>query len=395
MSNLKDCIIDLAKLSKTYIDAGKGKDIIYGNEVDKILKLLKRYVDCDHALNNCECKLQNPNNWFEKLFGITEEIGSVYKWQLTKDKFKLEGNLLTAPNGEIFNAGYFNEFSLEELYIQVKSFEGSTSKIKVEHYVTMGVLEEHHKNPGATFQAASQLNYLEFVNFTVRPEEGITGYEGDPTQGPNCALACAAGTVVRNYFKNSPDNQLNMLSRVELIIGNTARNYFKVENGYISSLLSKEKLEELNKNELDTESKRDFIRNNILIGIHQNVGVCFKDRNFIPIPASEQVIVNQVYSSALSLGHYARPISDEWEPLGKLLLEADYEGTLLAAIISGSETVILTMVGGQAFGNPDEWIIDAINRAIANIRKLKVKLTIKIAHYKSFNEKYRANIPST
>ena len=394
MSNLKDCIINLAILSKSYNDIGKSKDTTYDNAVDKILKLLRRYVECDHPLDNCECKLLNPNNWFEKLFGITEKVGSVDNWQSNKDKFKLEGNLLIAPNGEIFKVGEFKEITLEDLNLEAKKKEGVTSEIKVEHYITQGVLDEHHKNPGATFQAASQLNYLEFVNYTFCPENGITIYQSDATQGPNCALACAAGTFIRNYFKNSPDKQLNMLDRVETIISNDTHKYFKVENGYISSE-SIEKLELLNKYHLGSISDKDTIRNNILIGIHQNVGVCFKDRTFTPIPASEQVTVTQVYSSALSLGGYARPESEEWEPLGKLLLEANYEGTLLAAIISGSETVILTMVGAGVFDNPDEWIIDAINRAIANIRKLKVKLTIKIAHFKGFYEDYRTNIPST
>jgi hypothetical protein len=32
------------------------------------------------------------------------------------------------------------------------------------------------------------------------PEDGVTAYAADPTQGPACALACAAGSVYRNYF---------------------------------------------------------------------------------------------------------------------------------------------------------------------------------------------------
>ena len=32
------------------------------------------------------------------------------------------------------------------------------------------------------------------------PEDGVTIYSADPTQGPACALACAAGSVYRNYF---------------------------------------------------------------------------------------------------------------------------------------------------------------------------------------------------
>ena len=34
----------------------------------------------------------------------------------------------------------------------------------------------------------------------TQPEDGVTLYAADPTQGPACALACAAGSVYRNYF---------------------------------------------------------------------------------------------------------------------------------------------------------------------------------------------------
>jgi hypothetical protein len=34
----------------------------------------------------------------------------------------------------------------------------------------------------------------------THPEDGVTMYAADPTQGPACALACAAGSVYRNYF---------------------------------------------------------------------------------------------------------------------------------------------------------------------------------------------------
>ena len=34
----------------------------------------------------------------------------------------------------------------------------------------------------------------------VIPEQGITAYASDKTQGPVCAMACPAGTLFRNYF---------------------------------------------------------------------------------------------------------------------------------------------------------------------------------------------------
>jgi len=391
MSNLNDCIINLAMLSKSYNDTAKSKDMVYTNAVNNIKKLLKRYADCDHALDNCECKIKDSNDWFEKLFGITEKTRSEENWKLTKSKFKLERNFLTAPNGEKFNAGDFKEYDLRLLKHTVSKTSTSLglSDIKVEHFITHGALLDHNNYPGAIFQVASGLNYLEFVGPAQTPEYGITDYINDDTQGPDCALACAAGTFVRNYFKQTPNKQLNMLAVVEKGINNETHNYFKVENGYISSTSIK-KLKKLNSKEL--ESNKDIIRDLILIGIQHNVGVCFKDRTFTPIPASQQVTVNQVYSAALSLGYLDKRQIPYWEPLARLVLEANYEGALLAAIISGNKTVILTMVGGGVFKNPKEWIIDAINRAIKIIRKLKVKLTIKIAHYKKYDDDYTNSI---
>ena len=34
----------------------------------------------------------------------------------------------------------------------------------------------------------------------VSPEDGVTRYMHDPTQGPACAIAAGAATVYRNYF---------------------------------------------------------------------------------------------------------------------------------------------------------------------------------------------------
>lgn len=56
------------------------------------------------------------------------------------------------------------------------------------------------RNAGAVFQVASQFNALEMVGPDVRPEDGVTRYASDPTQGPACAISCPAGTVFRNYL---------------------------------------------------------------------------------------------------------------------------------------------------------------------------------------------------
>ena len=57
-----------------------------------------------------------------------------------------------------------------------------------------------------------------------------------------------------------------------------------------------------------------------------------------------------------------------WRPLACLVLEAAYEATLHAAALSAaqgrSNRVLLTRLGGGAFGNAAPWIDAAIGRAI-------------------------------
>lgn len=84
------------------------------------------------------------------------------------------------------------------------------------------------------------------------PERGVTGYANDGTQGPACALACAPGTVYRNYFAptrtvrvegtvlqtatqtgQTRDAQLNNLADVEALLDNARQRYFTVRNGYL------------------------------------------------------------------------------------------------------------------------------------------------------------------
>ena len=53
-------------------------------------------------------------------------------------------------------------------------------------------------------------------------------------------------------------------------------------------------------------------------------------------------------------------------------LEASYEACVLAALdnrdrhdgMAGSKKLFLTLLGGDAFGNPQAWILDAIRRAL-------------------------------
>jgi len=51
------------------------------------------------------------------------------------------------------------------------------------------------QNANSVFQAASQFNCLEMIGPGVYPENGVTIYSKDQTQGPACALTCPAALI--------------------------------------------------------------------------------------------------------------------------------------------------------------------------------------------------------
>ena len=71
------------------------------------------------------------------------------------------------------------------------------------------------------------------------------------------------------------------------------------------------------------------------------------------------------------------------EKLRNFILEAAYEATLWEGVISasagGSKIVLLTLVGGGAFGNREEWIITAIRYALQKV--CDFPLDVKIVSY--------------
>merc|ERR1712048_312980 len=132
------------------------------------------------------------------------------------------------------------------------------------------------ENHSATFQVASQFNCLEFVGPQVVPEDGVTGYRNDRTQGPACSIACGPATVFRNYFapvasaeaSSTPiqegqtrDRMINNLADMSAILGNDPEGrMFSVQGGY--TMATDEQLAALNARlmELDEADAIDTVR---------------------------------------------------------------------------------------------------------------------------------------
>lgn len=117
-------------------------------------------------------------NWFSKLFGfaeygVKEGIFSRSNYCLTQSKFSVfnddAGNVLIRSNinNRTFIAGKFEALSLGEL--RELSRSSCAQQLSYHHEAISDVFAMHSKNPGATFQAASQFNCLEFGSPHVTP----------------------------------------------------------------------------------------------------------------------------------------------------------------------------------------------------------------------------------
>ena len=202
------------------------------------------------------------------------------------------------------------------------------------------------------------------------PENGVANYAFDRTQGPACAIAAGAATIYRNYLVPVGDQIGQTASRqldglqdlgesLAKALGTSVDALWTMRNGYafpsapglpkIAAYLAG----------LSPESL-DVQRGKLRIGIHWEVEVTDADGERRPA-------VSQAFCSALPLAYSALP-KPSWEPLARLVLEAAYEATLWAAVSQaqsgGSNIVLLTFLGGGAFGNAESWIHDAIRRAL-------------------------------
>lgn len=299
--------------------------------------------------------------WFEELTGFRE-----VSQKQVRENIRLDGDTLTSlVNDRTLRCGRLEIPSLGELRERVNHSPHTPGELHLEEVVAdVADLHADEENAGGLFQVASQFNLLEMVSPHVTPERGVGIYEHDITQGPACAIACGAGTIYRNYFVvvdgqpgQSASRQLDCLSDLGAALGNVQERLWEMRNGY--ALASREGLLEISERlEASSEKERDQLRQRLRIGVQWNTQVTIRGSSHT---------VTQAYCSALPVacGNHA---PDHWEGFARLVLEASYEATICAAILNsqstGNNRVFLTLLGGGAFGNSTDWIIDSIERAL-------------------------------
>lgn len=331
------------------------------------------------------------SQWFTDLFGFKEKTETAMDYAANKEQFELNGNLLKCKtSGQEFEAGVFATPALAELRAHTNIEEARAKlpgKLKVQQICSdVSVLHTDRDNQYAVFQAASQFNCLEFPSSRGVPENGIACYAGDKTQGPACAIACAPGTVVRNYFGldgkgQQKDNQVNCLKECEELVENGSKRYFEVVNGYTLAS-GDEPLLQLSSVLEQSEEFKDEFRKRLRIGVQWDTEVTSSKFGLKRYEGPRQ-LVTQAYCSACSVS-YSRGGTESWTSLASLVLEATYEATMYVALQNalnhegkeGSTKVFLSAVGGGVFGNDIEWIAAAMERAFEPFRDVGLEVII-------------------
>lgn len=321
-------------------------------------------------------------DWFHRLFGFHEGA-----YEDTRRRFTLDGrSLLSKANGERFDIGHLELVSLKTLRTRARVGTKCASRLKVR--TEIGDVRDMHQAPqyaGALFQVASQFNLLEMASPDMTPEHGVTRYQMDRTQGPACAIAAGAATVYRNYFalvngvrgqtrERQFDGLADLGSALSKALGVTVAELWTMRNGYALCTRSGLELITGHLNALGPDSV-DELRGMLRVGIHWDVDTTDG-------AVGQRAKVSQIFCSALPVVYSSIP-PQHWESFATLILEAAYEATMWAAVLNarsnGSNIVLLTRLGGGAFGNEDEWIDVAMWRALRAVSS--VGLDVRLVSY--------------
>lgn len=303
--------------------------------------------------------------WFERVAGFKEAGYAETQSRL----LAVDGKLRNPSSGLVWSMGTLETPTLRDLRTRTRHLHSGSQKSEI-RCISADVRDLHARNESrhALFQVASQFNLLEMIGPHVAPEDGVTRYASDKTQGPACAISAGAATIYRNYLVHvngrigqGSGDQIDCLQDIGHALGNDAADLWRMRNGY--ALCTADGLGKINQTLAQMgDAEKDDLRQRLRVGLHWDVDVTDTQ-----LPGHR---VSQIFCSALPVA-YSGLAEGKWAGFATLVLEAAYEATLLAAVENsvkfGNRTVYLTRLGGGAFGNCSTWIHAAISRAVREV----------------------------
>jgi hypothetical protein len=192
-----------------------------------------------------------------------------------------------------------------------------------------------------------------------------------PARGRSIGIiSCPAGDVGQTSTRQI-DGLAGIGEALSGALGRSVETLWQMRNGYalchqtglesISAYLAK-----LGSDDLDA------LRARLRIGVQTDVEVT-------DAPGEQRPRVSQAFCSALPVAYTQVP-ARYWRAFASLVLEAAYEATMWNAVLNAkrgvSNIVLLTFLGGGAFGNDDEWILGAMRRGLEQISAFDLEARI-------------------
>lgn len=283
-----------------------------------------------------------------------------------------------------YEAGNFSTPSIGELKKQHNGLTDAHVNLIVMYPDTNATLE--YKEPSnnivnlintsdsyTAYQLASQFNCLEAPYHLSLV--GVAEYFHDHTQGPQGAIQAFPGALLRHYAAPCPEfgfgstfvqnekMQLNLLSDVLSPQHTKSVDEHGHECTYlepsVGRLINGYLLEE---GIYDEQGLLYSLINNfdkIKVGLHEDIEVPFAKT----LPGYAKHKTTQILTSTICLDTFTE-LTDTVKGIMTRLLRAAYLGTILAANRAGKGNLVLTLIGGGVFHNPQSYIWNAIFWAI-------------------------------
>ena len=263
-------------------------------------------------------------------------------------------------------------------------------------FVDVAYLQSNAENNGAMFQVASNFNGVEAVKEASWPDEAefLTNYVDDNTQGPAASVSAGPAAISRvllPFYKEGdsvPAAEWRQTREQQVEMLGDVKEYYSVVNGYVVQQGS-ERVPE------DPEAVVSRVRVCVQVGAQVTFGCTNQweqTLETVPAPATPANTqrVSQVFCAAMNLRQgasgYVNAALPESPRLAALLLEAAYRGTYLAALRHGCPKLFLTLIGGGAFGNNIDTILETIGRVHLEVACKEKNATLKEVHVVLFNE---------
>ena len=321
-------------------------------------------------------------SWFDALFGFSDQNPDRFARNGEDALEKNKSNFQYDPStgvlrsvSEEWNAGIFTTKRLFDLRKSRRADTRGKTKVR---FVTgdVAILHGDPEYAGAVFLASSNLDCLqhEARNLSVTRASGVADYVYQRTQGAACAISCAPGTIVRNYFAH--DTEVNTLRAVieRLRGGAGKRQLLDVSHGSAYAENAADLPDLSTKIDALSPHEREATMGLLEVGIQEDTEVtCAKLADgewyqwYRVVRKDPALRVTQVLAGALQ---FADGTDVGWRSLASLVFEAAYEATLhVAGANKANQTVVLTALCGES---APPWLAEAtaaaLGRALAKFQ---------------------------